>query len=120
MLTHAGAHFELKGTERLPHTHSEPLLLRFPIGFRGADRPAEQHGPRRLELEQPDVIPTHPMAALPLLIQRSRPTDPDESGEGGNDMRRIVVRPGSSSDRPLAPKNVSEPSSGGSRSPLGN
>jgi hypothetical protein len=96
-LTHAGAHVEFKITERLPNAHGEPPVLRFPIGFPGADRPADQHGPVRLELEQPDVIPRHPMAALPFLIQRSRPTDPDE---GGHDTCRIVARPGPSSDPP--------------------
>jgi hypothetical protein len=99
-LSPAGTHIELKVQERTPRPHGEPQALEFPIGFPGADRPAEQRGPAKLEIERPRAIPAHPMAALPFLLQRSRPTDPDEVAEGGDDTRCTVARPGSSADPP--------------------
>jgi hypothetical protein len=96
----AGTNIELKVSEHVPHTHCEPLVLPFPIGFPGADRPLNQRGPVPLELERPKSIPAHPMAALPFLIQRSRPTDPDEDVEGSDDTSLVVARLGSIADPP--------------------
>ena len=103
-LEQGGAHVELKITEHVLESQSQaaykPLSLPFPIGFPGANRPPKQRGPVTFELKRPAFSPTHPMAALPFLIQHSRPSDPEEAVKGDDDTRRFVTRTGPGSDPP--------------------
>jgi hypothetical protein len=99
-LSPAGTYIELMVHDRRPVSHGERQALEFPIGFPGANRPPKQRGPAQLELERPQAIPEHPMAALPFLLQRSRPTDPDEVASRGDNNRRTIARSVSKSEPP--------------------
>lgn len=99
----AGTHIDFAIDRRVLHAHGEPLSLPFPIGFPGADRPLGQRGPVQLELDRPGVLPEHPMAALPFLLQMSRPLDPAEAEVGNKEelaAADFAVRRGPIGDPP--------------------
>jgi hypothetical protein len=81
----SGAHVDMVIAAPHPRSPRELPPLPFPIGFPPV-------------LERPTDVPVHPMAALPFLIQRSYPRDPEEEEGGGNHVAA-----------PAGPRSLSDP-----------
>jgi hypothetical protein len=64
-----GAHVDFVVEAHRSNGAGKPTAFPFPIGFHAAIPPP---------LERPNDVPTHPMMALPFLVQRSYPRDPAE------------------------------------------
>jgi hypothetical protein len=73
----AGAHVDFLVEAPGPQPAGEPPPWPFPINFPGVLPP---------QLERPADVPAHPMAALPFLIQRSYPRDPEEEESGADEL----------------------------------